>query len=127
MGIDRLATSLDLCGDDVPLCRRVITLLGKLRTTRATKALIDHLEFVVTRNETVNALASIEDPESIPALIHCLETDAYVPVRAAAAQALGRMGGARAWQALKLAGQREKDEMVLAAVRASLATRGGRR
>jgi HEAT repeat protein len=120
-GLDRLVASLDGCGGDVFVCRRVIAALGKLKSARATRALVEHLGFVLTRHETVGALAKIADPQSVPALIACLETDAYVPVRAAAAQALGRLGGVRARQALELASRREKDDMVLAAVREALA------
>jgi arylsulfatase A-like enzyme len=126
-GIDRLVALLERCGDNVFLCRRAIAALAKLRVARATKPLIDHLDFVLTRLETVKALAAIQDPKSVPALIDRLDTDEYVPVRAVAAQALGRLGGARARQALQLAAQREKEETVLVAIRASLAMHGRRR
>jgi HEAT repeat protein len=121
VGADRLAAALDDCSADVPLCKRAIAALGKLKDPRTTKALVEHLPFVQTRPETVAALAEMVDAESIPALIGCLEHDEYVSVRAAAARALGRLGGARARQALELASRREKEDAVLVAVLASLA------
>jgi len=45
-------------------------------------------------------------------------------VRAAAAQALGRLGGVRSLQALKSALTREHEAQVLVAIRAALAERG---
>lgn len=125
-GVELLAASLESCGTDVTLCKRILVALGKLKDRRSVKALLEHLDFVQTRRETVEALADIADPESVPALIGRLETDAYVPVRATAAQALGRLGGARALQALESAARREKEETVLAAVRASLSLHGRR-
>jgi HEAT repeat protein len=74
----------------------------------------------------VEALGAIADPTSIPALVGTLETDAYVPVRVAAAAALGRLGGARALQALQTALAHEREATVLSAVRGALATRGRR-
>lgn len=125
-GLDRLTSAFDTCGEDVSLCKRIIAALGKLRDARATPPLVNHLSFVQTRQETVEALASIADPGSVPALIACLENDEYVPVRAEAARALGRLGGARALRALESALRREKEEAVLAAVRASLSKHGRR-
>jgi hypothetical protein len=125
-GVNRLTDAFDTCGDDVILCKRIIAALGTLKDGRATKPLVDHLSFVQTRQETVAALASIADPGSVPALIACLENDEYVPVRADAARALGRLGGARALRALESALRREKEEAVLAAVRASLSQHGRR-
>jgi arylsulfatase A-like enzyme len=125
-GMDRMTNAFDACGEDVSLCKRIIGALGMLKDGRATKPLVEHLSFVQTRQETVAALASIADPGSVPALIACLENDEYVPVRADAARALGRLGGARALRALELALRREKEEAVLAAVRASLSRHGRR-
>jgi HEAT repeat protein len=124
--MDRLTGAFDTCGEDVALCKRVIAALGKLKDPRATKPLVDHLGFVQTRQETVAALASIADPGSVPALVASLENDEYVPVRAEAARALGRLGGARALRALESALRREKEEAVLAAVRGSLSQHGRR-
>ncbi|HEY5283237.1 MAG TPA: HEAT repeat domain-containing protein, partial [Polyangia bacterium] len=86
--------------------------------------LVAHLAFVQTRRETVLALAAIADPTSAPALIGCLDSDAYVPVRAAAAEALGRLGGARALSALRSALGHEREETVRVAIRAALLTHG---
>jgi arylsulfatase A-like enzyme len=123
-GISVLGAALESCGSDVLLCKRIIVGLGALKDARAVQPLIAHLAFVQTRRETTLALATIADPASTPALIGCLETDAYVPVRVAAAEALGRLGGARALQALQSALGREREATVLAAVRAALATHG---
>jgi hypothetical protein len=126
-GVDRLGASLDACGTDVGLCKRIIAILGRLKDSRSVGPLVEHLAFVQTRHETVEALAAIADPQSVPALIACLESDEYVPVRAAAAQALGRLGGARALQALESASRREKEEAVLAAVRTAMSMHARRR
>lgn len=126
VGVDALTASLDTCGADVSLCKRIIAALGKLKEAHATKPLVEHLTFVQTRQETVDALAEIADSGSVPALIARLESDEYVPVRAAAARALGRLGGARALRALESATRREKEEAVLAAIRASLSQHGRR-
>lgn len=125
-GMDTLTTSFELCGADVSLCKRVVAALGKLKDRRATKPLLEHLALVQTRQETVEALASIADPSSVSALIGCLENDGYVHVRVNAARALGSIGGARAVRALESALRREKEESVLVAIRASLAQHGRR-
>jgi len=125
-GIPMLAAWLDSCGDDVLLCKRILGVLNERRDARAVPPLIAHLGFVQTRHETVEALGSIADPASAPALIGCLETDEYVPVRMAAATALGRLGGARALQALQSALGHEREPTVLSAVRSALAAHGRR-
>jgi arylsulfatase A-like enzyme len=124
VGVPVLAEALDACGNDVLLCKRILVGLGNLKDARAVKALLAHLAFVQTRRETVDALAAIADAASIPVLVGLLESDEYVPVRVAAAQALGRLGGARAMQALQTALGREREESVLSAVKAALATHG---
>ena len=126
-GISVLVAALDSCSSDVLLCKRIIAVLGDLKDERAVQPLVAHLAFVQTRRETALALAVIADPASTPALIGCLETDAYVPVRIAAAEALGRLGGARALQALQTALGHEREETVLVAVRAALAAHGRRK
>lgn len=125
-GMDTLTASFEICGADVSLCKRIVAALGKLKDRCATRPLLEHLAFVQTRQETVEALASIADPNSVPALIGCLENDGYVHVRVDAARALGSIGGARAVRALELALRREKEESVLGAIRASLAQHGRR-
>jgi len=125
-GIAVLGGALDSCGSNVLLCKRILAVLGSLKDARAVQPLVAHLAFVQTRRETVEALGAIADPTSIPALVGTLETDAYVPVRVAAAAALGRLGGARALQALQTALAHEREATVLSAVRGALATRGRR-
>jgi HEAT repeat protein len=123
-GLPVLGAALDSCGSDITLCRRILAALGSLKDARAVQPLVAHLAFVQTRRETVLALAAIADPASTLALIGCLETDAYVPVRAAAAEALGRLGGARALSALRSALGHEREETVRAAIQAALLTHG---
>jgi HEAT repeat protein len=125
-GLEVLSSSLEGCDRDVALCKKVVAALGSLKDARAAKALVNHLEFVQTRRETVEALSAIGDPGSVPSLVELLETDAYVPVRTAAATALGHLGGARATQALRSASSRERESTVLTAIRAALAARGRR-
>ena len=123
-GVPVLGTALDACGSDVLLCKRIITVLGALKDVRAVQPLVEHLAFVQTRRETVEALGAISDPASAATLIGSLEGDAYVPVRVAAAAALGQLGGARALQALQSALVHEREPAVLAAVRGALAAHG---
>jgi arylsulfatase A-like enzyme/HEAT repeat protein len=125
-GLEVLSSSLDRCDRDVGLCKRVVAALGSLKDARATKALVEHLDFVQTRLQTVEALAAIGDAGCVPSLVGLLENDAYVPVRAAAATALGHLGGARATQALRSASSREHESTVLAAIHAALAAHGRR-
>jgi arylsulfatase A-like enzyme len=125
-GIQVLGAALDSCGSDVLLCKRILVVLGESKDAPAVQPLIAHLAFVQTRRETVEALGAIADPASIPALIGTLETDAYVPVRVAAAGALGRLGGVRALQALQTALGHEHEAAVLSAVRGALAAHGRR-
>jgi HEAT repeat protein len=121
-GLPVLGAALDACGSDITLCRRILSALGSLKDARAVSPLVAHLAFVQTRRETVLALAAVADPTSTPALIGCLDSDAYVPVRAAAAEALGRLGGARALSALRSALGHEREETVRAAIQAALLT-----
>jgi arylsulfatase A-like enzyme len=116
-----LAASLESCGSDIVLCKRVLAALSRLKDARAVPALVEHLAFVLTRRETVAALAEIGDAAAVGPLVGCLEHDEYVPVREAAALGLGRIGGARAVQSLRAALAREREEAVVAAVRAALA------
>ena len=126
-GIPVLGGALDACGNDVSLCKRILAVLGERRDPRVVPQLIAHLAFVQTRRETVQSLSAIADPTSVPALIGALESDDYVPVRVAAAAALGRLGGARARQALQLALVHEHEAAVLSAVRDALAVHGRRK
>jgi len=126
-GTPVLGAALDSCGGEVLLCKRILAALGALRDARAVPTLVAHLGFVQTRRETVEALGAIADPASAPSLIGCLESDEYVPVRVAAAGALGRLGGARALQALQSALGHEREETVLSAVHKALAAHGRRK
>ncbi len=126
-GMPALGAALDSCGSDVLLCKRILAALGNLKDARAVAPLVAHLGFVQTRRETVEALGAIADAASAPALIGCLERDEYVPVRVAAAAALGHLGGARALQALQSALGHEHEETVLLAVRQALGAHGRRK
>jgi arylsulfatase A-like enzyme len=126
-GLSVLGAALDACGGDILLCKRIVVVLGALKDARAVPPLVAHLAFVQTRRETVEALGAIADPASAPALISSLESDDYVPVRVAAAGALGQLGGARTLQALQSALVHERETAVLVAVRSALATHGRRR
>ena len=126
-GVSVLTAALDACGSDVQLCKRVLAALGRLNDAAVVPALVAHLPFVQTRRETVEALAAIADPAALGPLVGCLESDEYVSVRVAAAEALGRIGGARALQTLQTALGREPEEAVRATVRTALATLGRRR
>jgi hypothetical protein len=121
-----LTTALDTCDSDVSLCKRILAALGKLGDTCAVPGLVAHLPFVQTRRETVLALAAIPDPTSVAPLVECLKEDTYVPVRVAAALALGHLGGARAVQALEWSIKHESEAAVLAAVRQALGALGRR-
>jgi HEAT repeat protein len=126
-GIVSLTGALDACGADVALCKRVLEVLGALRSPAALGPLLSHLPFVQTRRETVDALGALGDPAAVGPLLGCLESDPYVSVRVAAAHALGRIGGARAVQGLRGAIGREPEEAVKSAVREALAGLGRRR
>jgi arylsulfatase A-like enzyme len=119
-GVMVLGETLDAYSADTKLCKSIIAALGKLRDPRAVPVLIAHLSDVLTRVEIVQALGEIGDAEGEPALIECLKTDEYVPVRVAAARALARMGGARAVLALKWSVANEKEPRVAEAARAGL-------
>jgi len=80
-GLPILADALDSCGGDISLCKRIVAVLGDLKDGRAARPLIEHLAFVQTRRETVEALSAIADPASVSALVACLTSDEYVPVR----------------------------------------------
>jgi len=123
-GIEALVQALDACEGDMTVCRRIIAALAKLKDGRAVAPLVARIDVVLTRHEIVKALAAIGDAAAVPTLITRLESDPYVSVRAAAAEGLGCIGGARAVQALRTALHREKEEIVLASVRTALARRG---
>jgi len=116
----------DGCGETA-MCRRVANALGHLGHKDAVPALLSRLPDVMTRLQVVQALGMIADPRSQPALIERLSTDEYVPVRSAAATALGRLPGAAAKAALVRAQRSEKESPVQDAIRAALAVDRGLR
>ena len=122
-GVPVLASALDDCQENVLLCQGIIRALGELRDRRAVPALLAHLSEVQNRREMVEALGEIGDPAAVPALVEHLAEDAYVPVRAAAATALAKLGstgGGQAKAALERSAREEKEPAVQAAVRAAL-------
>lgn len=123
-GLPVLVSALDSCSNDVVLCRRVVVALGRLKDPSAVEPLIAHLEFLQTRRSTVKALGEIGDTRVVGPLIDCLEHDPYVLVRMDAANALGRIRGARAVQGLRAALQKEQEDAVLAVVRTALSGHG---
>jgi hypothetical protein len=123
-GLQVLLESLGTCGMDVSLCKRVLAVLGTLKDPRSVRPLVEHLAFVQTRYATAEALATMAHPDSEAALIECMKSDVYVPVRAIAATGLGRIGGVRSLQALRETLPREREALVLSAVRSALAEHG---
>jgi arylsulfatase A-like enzyme/HEAT repeat protein len=119
-GLPVLAAALDSC-PSVDDCRMVILALGKLGDRRATPALLAHLPEVPNRREMVEALGDIADPAALTALAERLRRDEYVPVRAASALALAKIGGADAVAALQRSVAEEREPSVLAAARQALA------
>jgi arylsulfatase A-like enzyme/HEAT repeat protein len=127
--VPALAEELPRC-TEAAVCRPVVQALGRLRDRRATAPLLAHLAGVVDRRDTVVALGEIADPAAVPALIERLALDEYVTVRAAAAEALGKIrepAGQAARRALAEALTREQEGVVLAAARAALERVSGNR
>lgn len=120
-GLSHLTEALESCSSDVVLCKLVIVALGHLHDARAVPSLIEHLNDVQTRRETVRALGEIAAAAGIPALVERLKSDEYVQVRAEAAHALARIGGARALMALQWSAQNEKEAKVREAAAQALA------
>ncbi len=118
-GVTVLADALDRC-QGTAACREIVNHLGAMRDRRAVPALLNHLPDVQNRHEIVAALADIGDPSAGPALMDRLAHDEYVPVRAAAAAGLGRIGGAGAAAALAAALRSESEDVVLWRVRAAV-------
>jgi arylsulfatase A-like enzyme len=117
-----LGEELQLC-KEAAVCRPIVQALGRLRDRRATGPLLIHLVAVMDRNETAAALGEIGDPAAVPALVERLNTDEYVTVRAAAAEALGKLGAAggdAARAALQAVLLREREPIVLHAAQAAL-------
>ena len=109
---------------EIVVGKRAVAALGKVGAPHATAPLLDHLQGVLTRKETVIALGEVADRSTIPALVELLQSDPYVPVRAAAAAVLGKLGGARVIAALETADAREGDDVVQSTIRESLIVLG---
>jgi arylsulfatase A-like enzyme len=115
-GVPFLIGTLGSCGS-VELCRLVILALGKLRDRRATGPLVGQIAQIQNRRETVYALGNIGDPAAVDAIGERLSRDEFVPVRIEAAAALAKIGGQRARDSLAQASTREREPVVLEAVR----------
>jgi arylsulfatase A-like enzyme/HEAT repeat protein len=115
-GMAALAAALD-AHEDVLLNRAIIVALGRLQAERAVPILLAHLPEVQNRREMVEALGALRAPSAVPALIERLRSDAYVPVRAAAARALAAIGDRAALPALDQAAKHDTEPMVADAAR----------
>ena len=120
-GLDVLAGALD-AHEDVLLCRAIVVALGHLHDRRAVPILLKHLSEVQNRREMVEALGALGDPAASAALLERLRSDAYVPVRAAAARALAAVGDRDAIPALEQAARRDTEPMVVEAARQAAQT-----
>jgi HEAT repeat protein len=107
-----LLEALPVCAEPVR-CQRIVRALGQLRDARAIPVLLDALPRLEIRREVVDALGEIADPTTVEPLITCLMQDAYVPVRAAAARALGKLQVLKAKEALLQAAQRDTESVVV--------------
>lgn len=107
--------------DEPSRCQRIVRVLGKLRDPRAVKVLRDALPRLDVRREVVDALGEIADPTTLQPLIDCLLQDVYVPVRVAAARALGKVQAPAARQALLQAAERDTESAVVTAARLAAA------
>ncbi len=123
-GLSVLAEALD-AHEDVLLCRDIVVALGKLHASRAAPILLAHLSEVQNRREMVEALGALGDRAAVPALIERLGSDAYVPVRAAAARALAAIGDRSAIPALEEAAKHDTEPMVVDAARGAARTLRG--
>ncbi len=123
-GVTVLAGALDDCAESVLLCQYIIIKLGSLKDARAVPKLLERLPDVQNRREMVAALGEIADARATEPLAQRLKADEYVPVRAEAARALGRIGGPAARAALEWSAQHEREPSVLAAARAALGVLG---
>ncbi len=108
--------------DDPDRVRPLLLALGRTRDARAVPTLLALVEPAVrSRPDLVGALGLSGQPAAVPAVAELLASDPYVPVRAAAATALGRLGGPAAQSALLRAQSREREQQVLVAIAAALA------
>ncbi|HRI51978.1 MAG TPA: HEAT repeat domain-containing protein [Pseudomonadota bacterium] len=73
-----------------------------------------------SRPDTVRALGLSGQQQAVPAVAELLASDPYVPVRTAAATALGLLGGPAAQSALHRAQTSEREQQVRSAIAAAL-------
>ncbi len=102
--------------DDPDRVRPLILGLGGSRDPRALEPLLQQLDNVRSRVDVVVALGLLGQGRAVLKLSEMLLGDPYVPVRAAAATALGKLGGKEAAAALSRARRTEREALVLAAV-----------
>lgn len=105
--------------DDPERVRPLLLALSSTRDKRALPVLLEQLSAVRSRPDVVAALGQLGAPGATVPLIQLLNTDPYVPVRAAAAKALGQLGGAQAQAALTSALTHERESQVIGAVQAA--------
>jgi HEAT repeat protein len=103
--------------------RPLLTLIGRSHDPRARLPLEQQLGNVLSRADIVAALGTLGDRQATVAIGRLLRDDPYVHVRAAAAIALGQLGGPLARRALLGAAASEREAPVQAAIQAALATR----
>jgi epoxyqueuosine reductase len=107
--------------DDPDRVRPLLLRLGRRGDARALPPLLALLETVRSRPDVVQALGLLGDRRAVPAVAELLASDPYVPVRAAAATALGQLGGPAATAALRSASSHEREPLARAAITAALA------
>ena len=107
--------------DDPDRIRPLLLALGRSRDPRTLPALLALVEPAVrSRPDLVRALGLSGQRQAVPQVAELLEKDPYVPVRAAAATALGQLGGPAAQLALRRAQRQEREPQARAAIAAAL-------
>ena len=107
--------------DDPDRIRPLLLALGRSRDPRALAPLLSLVEpSVRSRPDLVRALGLLGQQPAVPKLAELLDSDPYVPVRAAAATALGQLGGPTAQTALRRAQTHEPEPQARAAITAAL-------
>jgi arylsulfatase A-like enzyme len=106
--------------EDPDAVRPLLQRLGESRDPRARLPLEHALLGVRSRIDVVKALGALHDRATVPVLAQLLSSDPYVHVRAAAATALGEIGGPGARAALVTAAPREHEAPVSAAITSAL-------
>ncbi len=111
----RAVLTRSLAGADGERRRTIARLLGGIGERAACPALVDLMQDDPdprVREEAAGALARLCDPSTLAPLLRRLEEDSDRYVRAAAAQALGEIGGEAAARALEQARGREEHPSV---------------